>query len=121
MGAQDAITNQSPTATADPGSAIPESRSGPRSSGRTAAGSSRASRAWLRVLPALIILAAILMFVFQNSKSTKVSFAVASGRIPLAVALLAAAALGALLVLAVGSIRIIQLRKVIRRLQPGDS
>ncbi len=77
--------------------------------------STRASRTWVKVVPALLLLAAILMFVFENLRSTKVSFATASGRLPLALALLAAAALGGLLVFTLGSIRIVQLRKVIHR------
>lgn len=77
--------------------------------------STRASRAWVKVLPALLVLAVILLFVFQNSQSAKVSFATASGRLPLAIALLAAAALGGVFVLALGSIRILQLRKTIHR------
>ncbi len=77
--------------------------------------STRASRAWVKVLPALLLLAVIVVFVFENSQSTKVSFMTASGRLPLALALLAAAALGGLFVLALGSIRILQLRKVIHR------
>lgn len=84
-----------------------------------AVGSTRASRAWIKVLPALVLLAIILMFVFQNSTTTKVSFATASGRVPLAVALLGSAALGGLLVLALGTVRIAQLRKAIRR-SPSD-
>jgi uncharacterized integral membrane protein len=85
---------------------------------RAGAGSTRAGRAWVKVLPAVIVLAVILLFVFQNSENAKVTFVTASGRLPLAVALLAAAALGGLFVLALGSIRIIQLRKVIRRSGP---
>lgn len=77
--------------------------------------STRAGRAWVKVLPALLVLAVILVFIFQNSQSAKVSFVTASGRVPLAIALLAAAALGALFVLAIGSIRILQLRKMIHR------
>jgi uncharacterized integral membrane protein len=77
--------------------------------------STRAARVWIRVLPALILLVVTLVFVLQNLQSAKVSFFTASGRLPLAVALLASAALGALIVLALGSVRIIQLRKVIRR------
>jgi uncharacterized integral membrane protein len=77
--------------------------------------STRASRAWTKVLPALLVLAVILLFIFQNSQSAKVSFATASGKLPLALALLAAAALGALFVLALGSVRILQLRRVIHR------
>lgn len=77
--------------------------------------STRAGRAWVKVLPALLVLAVILVFIFQNSQSAKVSFLTASGRLPLAIALVAAAILGALLVLAIGSIRILQLRRVIHR------
>ncbi|HET6965317.1 MAG TPA: lipopolysaccharide assembly protein LapA domain-containing protein [Acidimicrobiales bacterium] len=60
-------------------------------------------------------MAVILVFIFQNSQSAKVSFVTASGRLPLAVALLGAAALGALFVLALGSIRILQLRRMVHR------
>ena len=77
--------------------------------------STRASRAWTRVLPALIVLGILLVFVLQNLRRAKVSFAGFSGTLPLAVLLLAAAGLGALFVLALGSVRIVQLRRVIRR------
>jgi lipopolysaccharide assembly protein A len=69
----------------------------------------------MKLLPAFLLLAVTLLFVFGNLRSTKVSFATTSGRLPLAVALLAAAALGGLLVFALGSIRIIQLRRAIHR------
>jgi uncharacterized integral membrane protein len=66
------------------------------------------------VLPVLILLAAILVFVLQNLRSSKVRFVSLSGTLPLGVALLAAVTLGALLVLALGSVRILQLRKLVR-------
>lgn len=75
--------------------------------------STRASRAWIRIFPALVLLAVILVFVFQNLDNTKIVFMMFSGTIPAALALFIAAALGGLLVLMIGSIRIIQLRKVI--------
>lgn len=81
----------------------------------TGVSSTRAGRAWVKVLPALIVLAVIVLFILQNSQTAKVSFVTASGRLPLAIALLGAAALGALFVLALGSIRILQLRRVIHR------
>ena len=87
---------------------------------RTGVVPTRAGRAWVKVLPALLVLALILVFIFQNSQSAKVSFVTASGRLPLAVALLAAAVLGGLFVLALGSIRILQLRRVIHR-SPGPA
>ncbi|HET9058842.1 MAG TPA: lipopolysaccharide assembly protein LapA domain-containing protein [Acidimicrobiales bacterium] len=77
--------------------------------------STRASRAWLKVLPALAVLAVILVFVFQNAQNAKVSFVTASGKLPLGLALLGSAALGALFVLALGSIRMVQLRRAVRR------
>jgi uncharacterized integral membrane protein len=58
---------------------------------------------------------ATLLFIVLNLRATKVSFAIASGTVPLGVALLGAVALGALLVLAVGSVRIVQLRRLVRR------
>jgi putative membrane protein len=90
-----------------------EAVASPASIGPKGVVATRASRAWLKVLPALLLLAVILLFIFENSQSVKVSFVSASGRLPLAIALLAAAALGGLIVLALGSIRILQLRKVI--------
>jgi uncharacterized integral membrane protein len=79
--------------------------------------STRASRTWTRVLPALLLFAAILVFVLQNLRNSKVSFVSLSGTLPLGVALLAAVVLGALLVLALGSVRILQLRRLVRRNQ----
>ena len=77
--------------------------------------STRAGRTWVKVLPGTVLLAFLLLFVFQNLRSTRVSFVTVSGAFPLALALLGAAALGGLSVLALGSVRILQLRKVIRR------
>jgi uncharacterized integral membrane protein len=76
--------------------------------------STRASRAWVKVLPAIMLLVIMLVFVLQNLHRAKVSFLGLSGTLPLAVSLLAAAALGGLFVLALGSVRILQLRRVIR-------
>jgi uncharacterized integral membrane protein len=76
--------------------------------------STRAGRAWMRVLPGLVLFAIMLTFVLQNLRTARVTFFAASGTLPLALALLAAAALGALLVLALGSFRIMQLRKLVR-------
>jgi uncharacterized integral membrane protein len=76
--------------------------------------STRTSRAWIRILPAIVVLAVILIFVFQNPKDVKVRFFTSSGTLPLSVALLGSVALGALLVLALGSMRILQLRRQVR-------
>ncbi|MDA8270063.1 MAG: lipopolysaccharide assembly protein LapA domain-containing protein [Actinomycetota bacterium] len=67
----------------------------------------------MRIFPSLIILSALLIFIFQNLGSAKITFVTLSGTMPLALALLVAAALGGLLVLVLGSIRIAQLRKLV--------
>jgi len=79
--------------------------------------STRVSRAWNGLVPAVVLLVLILVFIFQNLHKTRVSFLMFSGTLPLAFALLAAAAFGGLFVLTLGSIRMVQLRKVIRRSQ----
>jgi len=82
--------------------------------------STRTSRAWIRLFPGLVVLVVILVFVFQNPKDIKVSLFTFSGTLPLSVALLGAAVLGALMALALGSVRIVQLRKQVRR-KSGES
>jgi len=77
--------------------------------------STRTSRAWIRLLPALVVLVVILVFVFQNPKDVKVSLFTFSGTFPLSVALLGAVILGALMTVALGSLRIFQLRRQVRR------
>jgi uncharacterized integral membrane protein len=78
---------------------------------------SRAGQVWTSLVPALILAAVMVAFVIQNRQQAKVSFLVFSGRFPLALALLAAVALGALVVFCLGSVRIVQLRKAFRRHQ----
>lgn len=75
----------------------------------------RAGRLWVALVPALIFLVVMLVFIFQNLHNVKISFFTASGSFPLALALLLAAVLGALIVLCLGSIRILQLRRTVRR------
>lgn len=76
--------------------------------------STRAGRAWMRVVPALAVLVVGIVFVAQNTQQAEVSFFTVSGTVPLAVGLLAAFALGAAAVALLGTIRIHQLRKIIR-------
>ncbi len=79
--------------------------------------SSRAGQAWKSLVPALVFAAVMVIFIVQNLHKAKVSFLMFSGRFPLALALLLAAALGALVVFCLGSVRIVQLRKAFRRHQ----
>lgn len=83
--------------------------------------SARVSQAWDGIVPALVLLVFILVFIFQNLHKTRVSPLVFSGTLPLALALLAAAAFGGLFVSTLGSIRMVQLRKVIQRSQKSGA
>jgi uncharacterized integral membrane protein len=62
----------------------------------------------------------ILIFVTQNSSSVRIHFLMAEISMSLGVALLVAALLGALLMLAIGTVRILQLRRLARRPQLAE-
>ena len=82
---------------------------------RPVARATRTSRTWIGIAVGTLALIVILIFCLQNRQSVHVSFFSASGSAPLALALLLAAVLGALAVLLVGSVRIVQLRRQVRR------
>jgi putative membrane protein len=72
----------------------------------------RLSGAWTAVVLGLLALVVILVFILQNQQKVEVTFLFFSGHLPLAVALLFAMILGALIVVAFGAARILQLRMV---------
>jgi uncharacterized integral membrane protein len=75
----------------------------------------RIKSAWVAVGVAVVLGAALVDFIVQNTRSVKIEFFSASGHIPVAVALLVAALAGAFIVLAVGIARTLQLRLANRR------
>ena len=75
----------------------------------------RISGAWVSVGVAVVLGAALIDFIVQNTRSVRIEFFAASGHMPVAVALLVAALAGAFLVLAVGIARTTQLRLANRR------
>jgi lipopolysaccharide assembly protein A len=75
----------------------------------------RLSGAWTAIVVGLVALVVILVFILQNEQKVEVSFLFFSGHLPLAVALLFAMILGALIVVAFGAARILQLRMVAGR------
>jgi uncharacterized integral membrane protein len=109
MGIQPGDENDLPTSNAEQG--VPVEAEVQPSVASEVISSTRSSRAWVRLLPLLIVLVVILVFVFQNPKDVKVSIFTFSGTLPLSVALLGAVILGALMTSALGSVRIIQLRR----------
>jgi uncharacterized integral membrane protein len=77
----------------------------PKGTGRT-----RISTAWVGVIAGAVVLVLLLVFILQNTRSVKISYFTANGRMPLGVALLLATIGGLLLAGAVASLRIWQLR-----------
>jgi uncharacterized integral membrane protein len=75
----------------------------------------RISGAWVAVGVAVVLGIALVDFIVQNTRDVRIEFFAASGHVPVAVALLAAALAGAFLVLAVGIARTTQLRLANRR------
>lgn len=75
----------------------------------------RTSAAWVGVAVVILLGIGLVDFIAQNTPDVHVEFFWAGGRMPLAVAMLAAALAGALLVLAVGIGRVAQLRLGLRR------
>jgi lipopolysaccharide assembly protein A len=80
----------------------------------------RTSMVWTMVGIGVVLLVAILVFILQNGQGVRVRFLMANGTLPLGVALLFAALLGALLVLVAGAARVLQLRVVARRHRRTD-
>jgi uncharacterized integral membrane protein len=75
----------------------------------------RTSSVWMAIAVAVVFLILLIIFIAQNNRSVPLHYFGASGHVSEALALLAAAVAGALLVLAAGAARIIQLRIVGRR------
>jgi uncharacterized integral membrane protein len=69
----------------------------------------RIGSAWVAVMVAVVLGICLIDFIVQNTRSVKVEFFGATGHIPVAVALLAAAVAGAVVVLVVGIARTTQL------------
>jgi uncharacterized integral membrane protein len=76
---------------------------------------SRTGRVWVAVCAAALIAVALIIFMIQNTHTVQVSFLGMNGSTSLSVMLLIAAVGGILLTLIVGSTRIIQLRRAVRR------
>lgn len=87
------------------------------SSGRPARAvrSTRTGRVWVGVCAAALIAVALLVFMVQNTQTVQVTFLGLSGSTSLALMLLIAAVGGILLTLLLGSVRILQLRRAVRR------
>jgi putative membrane protein len=92
-----------PAADKEPAEALPGER-------RT-----RLSGAWTAIVVGLLALVVILVFILQNQQAVRIKFLMFEGNLPLAIALLFALILGAVIVVAFGAARILQLRMVAGR------
>jgi uncharacterized integral membrane protein len=81
---------------------------------RAAMGPTRTSWTWAFLIVALILGIALVDFLALNTRSTKIEFFWASGHVPLTAALIVGALAGASVVLVVGVMRMIQLRRGLR-------
>ena len=75
----------------------------------------RLSGAWTALVIGIVALVVILVFILQNLQTVEVYFLFFHWHLPLAIGLLFAMVLGAVVVLAFGAVRILQLRLVARR------
>lgn len=77
-----------------------------------------AAHVWVALGAAVVFLILLIVFIAENSRSVTISFLGAKGHLALGLALLIAAVAGALILLLIGSTRIIQLRLALRRQGP---
>lgn len=75
----------------------------------------RAAALWTAVIIGLLILIVLLIFIAQNTESAEFAFLGWHWSLPLGVAILGAAVCGGLLTVAVGTVRLFQLRKAAKR------
>jgi uncharacterized integral membrane protein len=103
---------RSPLATipADADAAMPPAQSSP-----VRVPSSRTGAAWAALVVAALLAVLLIVFLVQNTRSTEISFLWMTTSTPLAVALLIGAVGSVLITLILGTARIAQLRRVIRK------
>jgi uncharacterized integral membrane protein len=104
------------TAPAQPREPAPEAdRPGERTPERDPLRASRTSRSWVTLAALVVVLILLVVFIAQNTQQVEVSFLGWNGHPPLSVALLVAAVGGATLAIIVGTLRILQVRRRVRR------
>lgn len=75
----------------------------------------RTGAAWVALIAAALLAVLLIVFLVQNTHSTEISFLWMTASTPLAVALLIAAVGSVLLTLILGTARITQLRRLVRK------
>jgi uncharacterized integral membrane protein len=75
----------------------------------------RAAALWSALITGFVVLIVLLVFIMQNTESTTIHFLPWEWNLPLGVAILLAAVCGGLLTVAVGTARIVQLRRAAKK------
>jgi uncharacterized integral membrane protein len=97
-----------------PVDAVP-AQTGPASKPESAVKFTRAAALWSALILGFVILIVLLVFIMQNTDSTSINFLGWEWSLPVGVAILLAAVCGGLLTVAVGTARIVQLRRAAKR------
>jgi putative membrane protein len=96
---------------------VPDRPSGASPAPQKLPRSSRTGRVWVAVCAAALLAVALIVFMLQNTHTVEVNFFGMTGSTSLALMLLIAAVGAVLVTLIVGSARIVQLRRAVRRQQ----
>ncbi|GAA3299077.1 DUF1049 domain-containing protein [Dactylosporangium vinaceum] len=78
----------------------------------------RTGTTWFGICVAAVLLVVLIVFMLQNTGSVEVTFLGMHGNLPLAMALLVAAVGAAIVTMAIGAARIVQIRRQSRHRQP---
>jgi uncharacterized integral membrane protein len=87
----------------------------PGATASTAPQTTNAGRVWVAIAVAVVLLVLLIIFIAENSGDVTISFLGTKGTLSLALAMLISAVAGVLITLLVGTARIMQLRREVRR------
>ena len=107
-------------ASTPPGAASGTARTPSRPLEQHVVESTRTSGIWVASIAFAVLLLLLLIFILQNNRSVPLRFLGFDGSMPLGVAMLLAAVLGALIVAMAGVARVLQLRRVAKRHREAD-
>jgi uncharacterized integral membrane protein len=94
---------------------LPDAQTTPATRPENAVHFTRAAALWSALIGGFLILILLLVFIMQNTNSITINFFGWNWNLPLGVAILLSAVGGGLLTVAVGTIRIVQLRRAAKK------
>jgi uncharacterized integral membrane protein len=109
------MSSQTPASPSQPPPKPTQPPKGGAKSAEPAIGLTRAGALWTSLIGGFLILILLLIFIAQNTASTSFQFFGWHWSLPLGVAILLAAVGGGLLTVAVGTARIVQLRRAAKK------